>query len=177
MKLKKMSIILLIVSIPVIIVILSSCTITVTPTPTPPQYQPTAHYIYTNQNTGNLNCAGFWEDGDYCWQTFSLTQPSTIEVIAWSYNLPPSNFDIYIMTQSEYSTYQEIWSTDGNINNATYLCKWDLTQYQYYNEYDFDNYTNYPLPAGNYYIVIANNYYHFGRGVYGSAYFDLIAYY
>jgi hypothetical protein len=176
MKLNNWSILLLIVSIPVIIVILSSCTIIITPPPAP-QYQPTAHFIYANQSTGNLNCAGVWEDGDYVAESFSLTQPSTIEVTAWSDNLPPSNFDIYIMTESQYNIYYGIWNANGNINNATYLYEWDLTQYQYYNEYYFDNYTNYPLPAGNYYLVIANNYYQFGRGAYGSASFNLVAYY
>ena len=136
-------------------------------------------HVITDHNTGLLNCAGVLEDGAYFYTNFSLPKTATILLTASSHNLPPSNFDIYIMTESQYSTYQEIWSTNGNINNATYLYKWDLTQYynttkaEYYlNPFIYDS-----LKAGNYYLVVANNYYKPGRGVYGSASIKLGAYF
>jgi len=136
------------------------------------------HVIF-DHNTGLLNCAGVLEDGAYFYTNFSLPKTATILLTASSHNLPPSNFDIYIMTDSQYNTYQEIWSTNGNINNATYLYKWDLTQYynttkaEYYlNPFIYDS-----LKAGNYYLVVANNYYKPGRGVYGSASIKLGAYF
>jgi len=174
-ELKKLSLFSLIGAFSIVMVVLSSCTVNVTP-PTPSQ--PIAHVIANNKATGSLNCAGLLEDGQYFYVSFSLPQAATVEVQASSFDLPPSYFNIYVMTQNQYNNYYQIWYDNGPIGNASFLNEWDLTNY--YNnileEYSLDVFTN-QLAAGTYYLVLANNYYQFGRGVYGSAYFSLIAYY
>ena len=175
-RFKKLSVVFLIIGVIVTVIVLSSCTINVIPPQPTPPYQPTAHWLFSDVYTGSLNCAGVLEDGDYFAEPFQLTTPATIEINVWSSSLPPSNFDIYIMTDSQYNMYYQIWNSNGYISNAAYLSKWDLTQFYNGSQYYLDSYTNI-LPSGNYYLVIANNYYHFGRGVYGSAYFNLISYY
>lgn len=161
-----------------LIIVLSSCTVKVTPPPQP--YVPKWHVIIDNAHTGWLNCAGFWEDGQFVHPSFSLPKAAKlkIDVEASNGDLPPSNFDIYIMTQDQYNNYYEIWDNNGNIGNASSMYEWDLTQYYYdylweYNLYKITN----QLAKGNYYIVLANNYYEFGRGVYGCANYSLSAYY
>jgi len=134
-------------------------------------------HVIVDQNTGLLNCAGVWEDGDYLPAGFLLKKPVTIRVTALGHNLPPSNFDIYIMTESQYNTYKSIWSTNGNLSNAPYLHKWDLTHHYNNNMEAYYLDTNYPLAAGTYYLVVANNYYQFGRGVYGSGSLKVGAYF
>jgi len=132
----------------------------------------TEHVIFDN-NTGLLNCAGALVYGDSLYTGFSLQKAGTIRITASSHILPPSSFDIYIMTESQYNAY-----LDGNRgSNATCLHQWDLTRY--YNKTKAEYYldTNYPLQAGNYYLVVANNYYHLLRGVYGSASIKLGAYF
>jgi hypothetical protein len=173
---KKLSVVFLVIGAIVTAIVLSSCTINVVPPQPNPPYQPTAHWLFSDVYTNSLNCAGVFEDGDYSWEPFQLTVPATVEVTVWSNNLPPSNFDIYIMTDSQYNMYYQIWNSNDNIDNAAYLFEWDLTQFYNGSQYYLDSYTNF-LPAGNYYLVIANNYYQFGRGAYGSAYFNLISYY
>ncbi|MEM3290540.1 MAG: hypothetical protein QW046_03400 [Candidatus Micrarchaeaceae archaeon] len=151
-------------------IVLSSCTVNVTPpTPTPQTYYP-----YVDQSTGWLNCAGWTVTGEYYAAPFSLLNPGTFEITAWSNDLPPSNFDVLIMTSDQYDIFVQMLNNGaGQINNFPFLYDWDLTTtpslygYQFY----LDEIEN--LAAGNYYVVFFNNYEQFGAGYYGNATFDL----
>ena len=170
-RFKKLSILFLIISVIVAAIVLSSCSVNVTPPPTP---LPQTHYLYEDQSTGNLNCAGWTVTGEYYPVPFSLLNSGSFEVTVWSNALPPSNFDVLIMTTNQYDTFvQDNENEAGQMNVSNCLYDWDLTQapslngYQYY----LDETEN--LAAGNYYLVFFNNYEEFGAGYYGDATFDL----
>ncbi|MCL4408330.1 MAG: hypothetical protein M1542_08300 [Thermotogae bacterium] len=171
-KFKKVSIVFLVIGVVVTAFVLSSCTVNVTPPPTP---SPQTYNLYEDQPTGNLNCAGWTITGMYCYVEFSLLNSGSFEVTAWSNSLPPSNFDVLIMSTTQYdnfaANYESGWEA-GQMNFSD-LYGWDMTTapslngYQYY----LDETEN--LAAGNYYLVFFNNYEQFGAGYYGAATFNL----
>ncbi|MCL4408332.1 MAG: hypothetical protein M1542_08290 [Thermotogae bacterium] len=113
-----------------------------------------------------LNCAGLTVRGDYVYLELNIPSPRKINIIVWSNKLPPSDFDIYVMTPEQYNDFTKSKSS------FDYVDGWDLTQHWSFSRGEY--YLSEELSlVDSYYIIISNDYLHPFQGVYGQASYQI----
>ncbi|MCL4408331.1 MAG: hypothetical protein M1542_08295 [Thermotogae bacterium] len=169
-RFKKLSIVFLLIGIIGMALVLSSCNSYVFPTS---NSSIQVYYPYFHVTTGNLNCAGWTVTGKFNAYSFNMDGYGNFSLTTWSNQLPPSNFDVVIMTSSQFNDFVKAISDRAGSIGFSYIYKWDLTSYPSLNGYNFYLNTTGNLSAGTYFLVFFNNYLKFGTGDYGQATFNL----